>query len=233
MSSDNEEPIIFHRNIKSSVLDDDKDLDTSIEDPDIISLSGVNIEAPEFSESMYDNDLAFQIQQNSVLKSSPKPQPVKNASSWTELVIEGEQRTETTSPVKQSVSSWTQVTESESVSFESDNRNQDNESLPDLEELNINEALRNMENELLSSQGFSCEKHEKESTSETDKKKSTTWEKIDVGDRKMNTMLRKEIRRDEEREIAQNILSPRAPVLVPPGFDPTNIGKIISHNQLY
>ncbi|XP_076109890.1 dynein axonemal assembly factor 8-like isoform X2 [Mytilus galloprovincialis] len=213
VSSDNEEPIIFHRNLKSSIFDDDKDLDTSLDDPDIISLSGVSFEPADLTD-IYDNDLAFQLQQGAVMKSSPKPVSTKTVSSWTEIVMEAENRPEVTPPDKQEVTSH-------DVGCGPDNG----------EGLNLNEALKNMENELLNNQmQDSYEKHERESTAETEKKKSSTWEAIDVGDKKMNSMLRKEVRRDEERELAHSILSPRAPTLVPPGFDPSNIDTLL--NQL-
>ncbi|CAC5357462.1 unnamed protein product [Mytilus coruscus] len=144
VSSDNEEPIIFHRNLKSSIFDDDKDMDTSLEDPDIISLSGVSFETADLAD-IYDNDLAFQLQQGAVMKSSPKPVPTKTVSSWTEIVMEAENRPDVTSPSKQEVTLH-------DVGCGPD----------DGEGLNINEALKNMENELLNNQmQDSYEKHEK------------------------------------------------------------------------
>lgn len=199
------------------MFDDDKDLDTSLnDDPDIISLSGVTFDTTDITDTVYDNDLAYQIQQTSVpsLKSLPKPTSAKPVTSWMEIVMEAENRPEIMSANKQDLS-------------KDDNKmSHDVGCGPDDA---LNEALRNMENEILNNQGFdileSNEKHEKESTTETDKKKNSTWETIDVGDKKMNNILRKEIRRDEERELAHSILSPRAPMLMPPGFDPTNIGE--------
>ncbi|CAG2255348.1 unnamed protein product [Mytilus edulis] len=225
VSSDNEEPIIFHRNLKSSIFDDDKDLDTSLDDPDIISLSGVSFEPADLTD-IYDNDLAFQLQQGAVMKSSPKPVPTKTVSSWTEIVMEAENRPEVTQFDLFQVSSDNEEPIKQEVTSHDVGCGPDNG-----EGLNLNEALKNMENELLNNQmQDSYEKHERESTAETEKKKSSTWEAIDVGDKKMNSMLRKEVRRDEERELAHSILSPRAPTLVPPGFDPSNIDTLL--NQL-
>ena len=203
------------------MFDDDKDLDTSLnDDPDIISLSGVTFDTTDITDTVYDNDLAYQIQQSSVpsFKSLPKPTSVKPVTSWMEIVMEAENRPEITSANKQDLS-------------KDDNKmSHDVGCGPDVDDCALNEALRNMENEILNNQGFdileSNEKHEKESA-ETDKKKHSTWETIDVGDKKMNNLLRKEIRRDEERELAHSILSPRAPMLMPPGFDPTNIGEYL------
>ena len=49
VDSETEEPIIFHRNLKSVVIEEDKDLDTSLSGESLLDLSFTQNEKKSFS----------------------------------------------------------------------------------------------------------------------------------------------------------------------------------------
>ena len=90
VSSDNDEPLIFNRSLKTTTIDDDKDLDTSLSGESLSDLLPPNLDSSWSEErlasragAMYDNDAAAKKQ------AKGKGLVTKGASTtWTEVVIE-------------------------------------------------------------------------------------------------------------------------------------------------